>query len=219
MKIINFGLNILLALVIFGVVAFLLAPRFGMLTPFELKIVRSGSMEPAISTGSVVLIQPTTDYKVGDVITFGDDTRTSVPTTHRIVSTRTDGATTYFETKGDANEDVDPSETPASKIIGRVAYSLPYAGYILAFSKTQLGFALLVLIPAALIICYEAIGITQEVKLILRRRRRNGQAELVAEMIPEPVRENRYRFDLEKREVARRFSVLKFDIEMPAKMI
>ncbi len=208
----------LLACVIFGVVAFLLAPRFGVLNPYELKIVRSGSMEPAVLTGSVVLIQPATDYKVGDVITFGDDTRTSIPTTHRIVSVRTDGAATYYETKGDANEDIDPSETPTSKIIGRVIFSLPYAGYILAFSKTQLGFSLLVLIPAALIILYEAISIVREVKVILRRRRRKDEGDepdAGITLMPAP---RAYRFDME-REVQERFSELKFDIEMPAKLI
>lgn len=211
-------MNILLAFVIFGVVAFLLAPRFGVLSPYELKIVRSGSMEPAIATGSLVLIHPATDYKVGDVITFGDDTRTSIPTTHRIVSLRNENGTAYYSTKGDANEDGDASETPASKIIGRVIYTLPYAGYILAFSKTQLGFLLLVLIPAALIILYEAISIVREVKVILRRRRRKDgedEPDAGASLAPEP---RVYRFDIE-RGAPDRFNVLKFDIEMPAKLI
>ncbi len=214
MKAINFILNMLLAFVIFGVVAFLLAPRFGILNPYELKIVRSGSMEPAIMTGSVVLIQPANDYKVGDVITFGADTRTSIPTTHRIVTVRTDGATTYFGTKGDANEDVDAGETSLSKVIGRVIFSAPYAGYVLAFSKTQLGFALLVLIPAALIIVYEAISIVREVKLMLRLRRKGG--EFIAEVTSESIRPRRFDIEPGRQE---HFSALKFDIEMPTKII
>lgn len=177
MKVVNIILNTLLALIIFGAVAFLVAPHLGLLNPYELKIVRSGSMEPAILTGSLILIHPATDYKAGDVITFGDDTRTSIPTTHRIVSVRTEGTMSYFETKGDANEEVDPGETPVSKVIGRVIFSLPYAGYILAFSKTQLGFALLIAIPAALIICYEAIGIVREIKITLRNRRKYVEPE------------------------------------------
>lgn len=171
MKIINLTLNTLLILVISGVGIFLLAPRFGLLNPFEIKIVRSGSMAPAIPTGSVVLIQPAQEYNVGEAITFGADTPTSVPTTHRIVSERIENGTTYYTTKGDANKSVDPSETPSSKVIGHIIFSLPYAGYIFAFSKTRLGFALLVLIPALLIICYELIGIAREVKAMRRRKK------------------------------------------------
>lgn len=218
MKTVNFILNMLLAFVIFGVVAFLMAPRFGILNPYELKIVRSGSMEPAISTGSLVLIQPSTTYEVGDVITFGEDTRTSIPTTHRVVSLRNENGTAYYSTKGDANEDGDASETPLNKVIGRVIFSLPYAGYILAFSKTQLGFSLLVLIPAALIILYEAISIVREIKLILRRRRRKDEkSESRVPTIPKPISPT-YHFDM-KRELEGRMHVLKFDIEMPAKLI
>jgi len=175
MRIINLTLNTLLVIILCGVAAFLLAPRLGLTSPLEFKIVRSGSMEPAISTGSVVLIQPTNDYKVGDVITFGADTATAVPTSHRIISIASENGTTYYTTKGDANKTADQSETPANKVIGRVIFSLPAVGYILAFSKTRLGFALLVLIPAVLIIFYEIIGIVNEVRAI-RRRKRNERA-------------------------------------------
>ena len=51
------------------------------------KIVKSGSMEPAVRTGALVIIRPLEAYKVGDVIMFGKDTKTQLPTTHRIVTT------------------------------------------------------------------------------------------------------------------------------------
>jgi len=35
-------------------------------------IVQSGSMQPAIKMGSVVMVKPVADYKIGDVITFGE---------------------------------------------------------------------------------------------------------------------------------------------------
>ena len=37
----------------------------------EVKIVQSGSMEPAISTGALVAIRPSSEYRIGDVIMFG----------------------------------------------------------------------------------------------------------------------------------------------------
>jgi signal peptidase len=51
---------------------------------FKVLTVLSGSMEPNIHTGSVVVVKPTKDYKIGDVITFGPYTKTQTPTTHRI---------------------------------------------------------------------------------------------------------------------------------------
>jgi len=180
MKAINFVLNILLALVVLCAGAFVLAPRFGLVSPFEIKIVRSGSMAPAIPTGSVVFIQPASSYSVGDVITFGPDTPTSVPTSHRIVSIRTENGTTHYTTKGDENNAADQSETPANKVIGRVIFSLPSIGYILAFSKTRLGFISMILIPSLLIICYELIGIVREAQSMRRRKRAEHAIRLLA---------------------------------------
>src|SRR3989338_8215020 len=60
------------------------APLLPIKGNIEIKIVKSGSMEPAIKTGSIVVIKPASLYGVGDVITFGEDSRTTYPTTHRI---------------------------------------------------------------------------------------------------------------------------------------
>src|SRR3989344_7570939 len=70
------------------IVAFLLIALFPIKGNYQIKIVKSGSMEPSIKTGSVVVIKPSVSYTVGDVVTFGKDTKTDIPTTHRIVSTR-----------------------------------------------------------------------------------------------------------------------------------
>ncbi len=204
MKILNVILNTLLAVVIFAAMAFLLAPRFGLISPFEIKIVRSGSMSPAIPTGSVVLIQPQSSYNVGDVITFGNDSPTSIPTSHRIVSERSEGTMWYYTTKGDANNAPDHGETTSNKVIGRVTFSLPYVGYILAFSKTRLGFSLLVLIPAALIIVYELIGIITEMKALKKRKRDQRALQKLATESREPPPR-----------IPRPKLLLHFDIETP----
>ena len=54
----------------------------------ETKIVLSGSMEPEIRTGSVVVIKKIDTYEIGDIVTFGEDTKENVPTTHRIIEAR-----------------------------------------------------------------------------------------------------------------------------------
>src|SRR3989344_2965513 len=68
----------------------------------EIKIVQSGSMEPTIKTGSIVIIKPESLYKIGDIITFGKDSKTEVPTTHRIVADKAEDGVIFYQTKGDA---------------------------------------------------------------------------------------------------------------------
>src|SRR3989338_8466885 len=92
----------------------------------EVKIVQSGSMEPAIKTGALVVIKPSDEYRVDDVIMFGEDTKTKVPTTHRIVADEVRSGVFYYTTKGDANEDPDPQQVPQSEVIGKVLFSIPY---------------------------------------------------------------------------------------------
>jgi signal peptidase len=130
----------------------------------KVKIVSSGSMEPAIRTGSLVIIVPQSSYGVGDVITFGKDTVREKPTTHRIQDMRIESGAMIFRTKGDANEDPDGREIRQSDIIGKVFLSVPYLGYIIDFAKQPLGFFLLVIIPAGAIIIDEIRKIVKEIR-------------------------------------------------------
>ena len=214
MKVFNIAANIFLAVIIFGAIAFLLAPRFGLLGPLEVKIVRSGSMEPTIKTGSIVLIAPQAagSYQVGDVITFGADTKTAVPTSHRVVSIREEEGMAYYTTKGEANNAADQNETPANKVIGKIIFSLPYVGYIFAFSKTTLGFALIVEIPAALIILYELLGIFDEVKKLRARKKAKRDLDAIVNREVSDIPDA----PLERRVTPVRLGLVHFDVEMPA---
>lgn len=137
---------------------------------FQIKVVQSGSMEPNVKTGSIVLIRPVETYKLGDVITYGKDTRTDVPTTHRIVQIRTIENTVLFTTKGDANEDADKVEVSQKEIIGKVVLHVPYVGYIIAFARKPIGFFLIILVPALIIIGDELIKIWKEVTRLKRKK-------------------------------------------------
>lgn len=167
-----------------GVAGLLLVSLLPIAGMAQIKIVKSGSMEPTIPVGAVVVVWPATSYHVGDVITFGKDTKTQIPTTHRIVSTRTDGNTTFFSTKGDANEEQDPREVALSEVIGKVWVHVPYVGYVLDFARQPIGFALLVGTPAAMIILDETINIYREV--VAMRRRRSKVALLPLEVPQKP---------------------------------
>jgi signal peptidase len=147
----------------------------------ELKIVQSGSMEPAVPVGSLVVIKPSEQYRVGDIITFGADTKTQVPTTHRILSVDKSLDGTTYTTKGDANEEADPSVVHERDIIGKVLLDVPYAGYVLHFAKQPLGFALVIGVPAILIIFDELFTIFGELKKMRGARSRAPLQQRVGE--------------------------------------
>lgn len=145
----------------------------------DVKIVKSGSMEPKIMTGSIVAIRASDVYNTGDVITF-DGRNSIIPTTHRIVEIHTEDGETTFTTKGDANEEADAEPALLSSVRGKVLFTIPYAGYVLDFARQPMGFALLVALPALLIVLDEIGKIWKE----LRRIRRLRVAKVSVEVKP-----------------------------------
>ena len=140
---------------------------------YEVKIVLAGSMEPAIKTGSVVVIKPELNYKIGDIITFGKDTKKDIPTTHRIVETRAISGKMLYTTKGDANGDPDAREVREKEIIGKAIFSIPYLGYMLDFAKKPIGFALIIIVPAIVIAYDEIKKIWKEIKRMRKKKQNN----------------------------------------------
>jgi len=172
---------------IIAIIGFLLIALFPIKGNYQIKIVKSGSMEPDIKTGSVVVIKPSANYTVGDVITFGKDTKKDIPTTHRIVKSRAKNGVIMFTTKGDANEDPDTNEIRQSDIHGKVLFDIPFFGYIIDLARKPLGFAVLIVLPALIVIYDEGIKIFQEVSRLRSKatagRRKNENS--VEENVPD----------------------------------
>ncbi|HEY4514413.1 MAG TPA: signal peptidase I [Candidatus Paceibacterota bacterium] len=137
----------------------------------DTKIVQSGSMEPAVHVGALVFVRPSASYSVGDIITFGEDSASAVPTTHRVEGVRKVGTTEFYTTKGDANEEADQQEVANNEVIGKVFLSVPFAGFVLDFARQPLGFALLIAFPAFLVILAELVAIFQEVRFLRKPRK------------------------------------------------
>lgn len=131
---------------------------------YKVMVVQSGSMAPAIKMGSVVVVKPVEEYKIGDIITFGPYSKTKAPTTHRIYDIKVVGGNPVYITKGDANNAPDSREITKSDILGKVIFSLPYLGYFVAFTKKPAGFTLIIIVPAVIIIGEEIKKIYEEIK-------------------------------------------------------
>jgi signal peptidase len=69
-----------------------------------------------------------------------------------------------YITKGDANNAPDQKVVLKKEILGKVLLDIPYLGYAVDFIKKPLGFALIILIPAGIIISDEIKKIFKEIK-------------------------------------------------------
>ena len=143
---------------------------------YRMFVVMSGSMRPKIKAGSIALVSRQEEYKTNDVITFlknpSDNARNIKSTiTHRIVEVHDDEGRPTFTTKGDANETPDIEMITERQILGKVLFSIPQAGKAIAFTKTQMGFTLLIVIPAAILIYNEILNIKIEISKMLKKRK------------------------------------------------
>lgn len=73
-----------------------------MLFGYSLNYVQTGSMEPTLPVGSIILskkVENSAELKIGDVVTFYNATREKV--THRIVEVLEENGVVSYRTKGD----------------------------------------------------------------------------------------------------------------------
>jgi len=120
-------------------IGFSLLTHLAPLTGRELFVIISGSMEPAVPIGSLVVTTRTdaTTIEAGDVVTIRAESGVAV--THRVLRVVDTPAGRFFETKGDANDSPDDGLVPAGAIVGAADLHVPYAGYASAFLSSGLG--------------------------------------------------------------------------------
>jgi signal peptidase I len=153
---------------------------------YKLYTVLSGSMEPAIKTGGIVVVKPEKEYKKGDVISFRDPMSLKTTVTHRINKVSLQEGS--YVTKGDANNSPDLSEVKKGNILGKVLFSIPFVGYAVEFMKTTNGLIVIVAI-AAIIIYNELTNVKKELSRILadRKKRKLSLEEKIEEKLDEEI--------------------------------
>jgi signal peptidase len=161
---------------IFGYLYFTGIPK---LIPY---VILSGSMEPEIPVGSVVIVQPQHIYTPGDVITFKTNSLNNTFVTHRIISVDRKGV--YFgdpvyKTRGDANKSADSEMVKPESIQGKAVLTIPFVGYAVNYIKTPKGFLFFVIVPATIIIYEEVKNIKRELlRIFIRSKEKQNRSFL-----------------------------------------
>ena len=118
--------------------------------------VLTGSMEPTYPVGSLIYVKKLgaiDTLNIQDVITFQIDNKGTIAT-HRIVEVVPDEnnpSILRYRTKGDANDVVDSNLVDRSKIIGKVAFSVPGMGNVADYIQKPPGIYVAILISALMI--------------------------------------------------------------------
>lgn len=192
-------LLIILALVVVAVLTF--GSRVPALSNmgFRFFSVISGSMEPTIPTGSLIMAGKfdISQLKEGDIITYnvgGEETKTNNSiVTHRVTKitsyerapeVKTENGETLkptpvkvyeIKTKGDANKDEDGYTVNAGQILGRYQWHVPQVGYAVNFIQTARGFIMVVVIPAMILIIWESVSLVLSIREWLEKRKKGAK--------------------------------------------
>ena len=149
--------------------AIVAAPSMRLTGAYQFLAVQSGSMEPTIHRGSIIVIAPQGSYSAGDIVTVSLNGKGGNSVTHRITDVSSkDGGITYI-TKGDANDSSDVEPRYSNEVLGKVIVAIPLLGYLVTIARTQYGVIALVVIPAVMIVMNELANIRAESKKLLSK--------------------------------------------------
>lgn len=119
---------LVIILSIFVIISFLNSSK---MSKYKFYDVLTGSMSPTIKPDSLIVVKKVDDIEVkkGDIITFKSRTTNNL-TTHRVMDIINDKKT-KFQTKGDANDALDPMLVDGNLLVGKVIAHIPYVGKLM----------------------------------------------------------------------------------------
>ncbi len=106
----------------------------------------SGSMEPEIKIGDLIITKACGDYDQGDIITFYDAVSGGY-ITHRIILVTDAG----YSTKGDANDSGDAFTVPRDAVVGKTVAVLGGFGNAVGFLQSPAGIFTVIAVGLAVI--------------------------------------------------------------------
>jgi signal peptidase I len=147
-------------------------------------VVTGSSMEPVISKGTLVIVEPVSPTAVsrGDIITFE---HYGQMTTHRVIAIDTSNATSpTFTTKGDANAVADPEPVHFPGQVGVYRGSIPVLGYVIVYAQAYWRLALTAVAALVFLLC-GAMLVFGNAKVMRPRTRR--QTATVSRIDPDEL--------------------------------
>ena len=153
-KILSWSIFTVLVLVIAGLGFIYVMPGY------NLYLVRSESMRPAINIGDLIITGPkggpiNGEIKPGTIVTY-EYSKELI--THRVQSINGKA----LVTKGDAVEDPDPWSVTLLNVKGVYLFKIPYVGFLTNFVQTKRGWFLTIIIPGALLVLWLVKDILKE---------------------------------------------------------
>ena len=192
----------LIVVLAFLVVTFLLN-RVSGITPslfgYTIQRVSSGSMEPELKVGDVILSKNVEDVmtlEIGDIITFkGGEQFGNQNVTHRVVvPPHTEGNTVYLQTKGDANEIAD-GQIEGAQVNSRMLRKVPFLTKLYEFFLSPWG--LIIFIGLLLLVFFDEL---LNVIRIATKNYPEEKTESINEIMERIQREDAEKARKEKRE-------------------
>lgn len=104
----------------------------------RLLTVSSGSMEPGIPAGSLIVVAAKDNYIAGDIISFNEAGGREIITTHRISRIEEIDGRIRYVTRGDRNEEEDLTIVYFNKVVGKVTVIIPKLGEALLIANQSL---------------------------------------------------------------------------------
>ncbi len=140
-------------------------------------------MDVHFNAGDIVLIKNVDDptaLSEGDIIAFlSTNTDNYGETiTHMIKTVRKEnGVTIGYDTYGTNTGTVDEKMVKPEYVIGEYAGKLPWLGHFFAFTKSNMGYVVCILVPFLLLILYNVLNVIR----LSRQYKREQNAEIEAE--------------------------------------
>ncbi len=174
---VHFGALAANAIFLLAIALFIAASVIPQVSGVELRNVVSGSMEPSVQKGALVVSVPVSFASLheGDVVVFRAPDGSNRVVTHRVAATHDDGGLRTLETRGDANEASDPWRLQARDVMGKVRLDVPKAGSIVEHIRSPEGFLLLVVLPGLVLLLGE---FPLWIRTLGKRRRQREAANL-----------------------------------------
>lgn len=159
-------------------------PAFGLYT------IISPSMEKTLNIYDVIVnvrVKNQNSIKVGDIITFISTSSSSkgMTITHRVIEISEDeNGNKLYKTKGDNNTAPDPKPATFDNILGKVIFKIPQLGRLQSILITKMGWLILVVVPAFIIILYDILKLLrihgaekniEEVSLIDKKKKESEE--------------------------------------------